>query len=102
MTNTINWSFPKLTKEQLDMHVVTTAIAGNLISRCSNILYYQIEFEEDEPLVRAYSNRIAEIAHQINILKPETMERVIKNLKPLLDKLSLKYILSHPDDYKLL
>ena len=100
MANTTIKEFPKLTKEQLDMHVVSKAIVDNLASRCSTILYYQIEFEEDEPLVQAYADRLTEIDLQINILKPETMERVIKNLKPLLDKLSLEYILSNPDGYK--
>ena len=94
--------FPKLTDEQLDMHVITKAIAGNMVAKCTNILYRQIEFAEDAPPVRAYSEKIGEISRQIDIEKPETMERVMNNLYPIRDKFSLKYILSHPDGYKML
>jgi hypothetical protein len=100
MVNTTIERFPKYTDEQLDMHVVTKAIAGNMVAHCANILYYHIEFEEDAPPVQAYEERISEIFRQINIEKPETMDRVMKNLLPIRDKFSLKYILSHPDDYK--
>ena len=100
MINTTIEKFPKFTDEQLDMHVITKAIAGNMAAKCFNILYYHIEFEEDAQPVRAYAERINEISRQINIFKPETMDRVMANLLPLRDKLSLKYILSHPDGYK--
>ena len=102
MINTTVEKFPKFTDEQLDMHVVTKAIAGNMLAECTNILYSQIEFEEDAMPVQAYDERIGEIFRQIDIEKPETMERVMNNLLPLRDKLSLKYILSHPDGYKVL
>ena len=100
MINTTIEKFPKLTDEQLDMHVVTKAVAENLAAACYSILYFQIEFEEDAPPVRDYANKFNEISRQIDIEKPETMERVMKNLLPLREKFSLKYILSHPDGYK--
>ena len=100
MVNTTIEKFPKLTDEQLDMHVVTKAIAGNMLSECINILYRQIEFAEDAPPVRAYADKIGEISRQIDIFKPETMERVMKNLLPISNDISLKYILAHPDGYK--
>ena len=100
MINTTIEKFPKLTDEQLDMHVITKAIAGNMVAKCFNILYRQIEFAEDAPPVRAYADKIDEIARQIDIFKPETMDRVMNNLFPIRDKFSLKYMLAHPDGYK--
>ena len=100
MINTTIEKFPKFTDEQLDMHVITKAIAGNMTAKCFSILYHQIEFAEDAPPVQAYADKIDEISRQINILKPETMDRVMNNLLPLREKLSLKYILSHPEGYK--
>ena len=100
MVNTTIEKFPKYTDEQLDMHVVTKATAQNLAARCYGIMYHEIEFQEDEPKVRAYADTINRIFMNINIDKPETMERVIQNLDPLWDKLSLKYILANPDGYR--
>ena len=100
MINTTIEKFPKFTGEQLDMHVVTKAIAGNMAAKCFSILYHQIEFAEDAPPVQAYADKICEISRQIDIENPDTMERVMNNLLPIRDKFSLKYILAHPDDYK--
>jgi len=100
MVNTTIEKFPKLTDEQLDMHVVTKAIAGNMAAKCFNILYYHIEFEEDAVPVQAYADKLDEIARQIDIFKPETMERVMKNLLPICDSFSMKYMLAHPNGYE--
>ncbi|MDR0575525.1 MAG: hypothetical protein LBG96_16155 [Tannerella sp.] len=91
--------FPKYPDERYDQFVGATSIVEGLQGRCLSMLHHGLEFPEDKIPVEAWSKKFGEIFNSIRLSDEKTIQRAYK-LKPLLNALTLDYILNHPDGWK--
>jgi hypothetical protein len=91
--------FPKYPDERYDQFVGATSIAQNLHGRCLSMVYFGVEFPEDKTIVKAWSDRVGEIFNNVRMGDENTIQRAYR-LKPLLNTLTLDYMLNHPDGWK--
>jgi hypothetical protein len=91
--------FPVYPDERYDQFAGATSIAQNLHGRCLSMTYFGVEFQEDKNIVEAWTNRVAEIFNNVRMSDENTIRRAYK-LKPLLNTLTLDYILKHPDGWR--